>query len=63
MLTTSSPYLSPVLAANHNGRGCRTQPAVALLTLAELLAEVCVARSAAAKDNNAPIANTPEGTR
>ena len=61
MLTTSSPSCSPVLAANHNGPGSRAEPAVALLTWAELLAEVCVTRFAAANDNHAPITNTFEG--
>ena len=62
MPTTLSLSHSRAQAANDNGAGSRAQPAVALLSLAELLAEVCVARLAAANDNQAPISNTLEGT-
>jgi hypothetical protein len=59
MPTHPSILAPPKLAANDNGPGSRAVPAVILMSLADLLAEVCAARLTAANDNH-PVSATKD---
>ena len=55
--------LPPTLtAANDNAPGFQAAPVAAILTFADLLGEVCVARLAAANINCAPRITSVEGS-